>query len=210
MKQANRFVEGALESGPLGIAAAQADRAAVAIIAPGRAIDAPKSQRRNWRIVCDIIARTGMSGLKQPSRIGMLGIPNRNVELGNGFVRHDQLGANPQDPRDRNPLQLASRELMRKTPRLIARQTDPLEKLADFRLKVFAATNAMQPKRQRDRVSNPEAWIERREWVLKHQLQIATMQLQLPLRGQPLRTRYDRSLPSTFRASLSQGRLAAT
>lgn len=112
----------------------------------------------------------------------------------------DQLGANPQVPRDRNPLQLASRERMRKTPRLIARQTDPLEKLADFRLKVFAATNAMPPKRQRDRVSNPEAWIERREWVLKHQLQIATMlPLLLPLRGQPLRTRYDRSLPVHFR-----------
>jgi hypothetical protein len=104
--------------------------------------------------------------------------PNRDVELGNGLVRHDQLGANPQDPRDRNPLQPASRELMRKTPRLIARQTDPLEKHADFRLKDFAATNAVQPKRQRDRVSNPEEWIERRERVLKHQLQIATMQPQ--------------------------------
>src|SRR3954469_17832239 len=87
--------------------------------------------------------------------------PNRDVELGNGFVRDDQLGANPQYPRDGNPLQLSSRQLMRKTPRVVARQADPLKELADFRLKGFATANAVQPEWQSHRVSNPEARIER-------------------------------------------------
>jgi hypothetical protein len=60
---------------------------------------------------------------------------------------------------------------------MVRRQADPLKELADFRFEGLAAANTVEPKRQCYRVSNAETWIERRERVLEHQLQIATVLL---------------------------------
>ena len=100
-----------------------------------------------------------------------------DVERGHRLVADDHPGIHGQRARDRNPLPLTARELVRVAVGERPRQPDPIEEDASLSDLVRAAYPG-DTEGLADRVADGQPGVERIVWILEHHLHVAAKRLQ--------------------------------
>ncbi|MBW8896489.1 MAG: ABC transporter ATP-binding protein [Acidobacteria bacterium] len=101
---------------------------------------------------------------------------HRYIEGGDGLVGDDERRVERQSAGQADALSLAAAELMRVARQLGRIETDQLEQFGHSRFSIACVSDAVNDQRFLDDRPHPHARIQRRKWVLKHNLHVAARQ----------------------------------
>ena len=108
---------------------------------------------------------------------------DRDVERADGLIGDDHLGLEHQRTRERDPLALAARELVRIALERVHRQADLVQEPLDALILLLGRPHPLHLERFAEDRVDPHPGIERGVRILEHHLQVPARPAQRAVRG---------------------------